>query len=422
MKQSTKVRYIIFQILIDIYKKNKNFDEVFIKKTHGVYLDKKDISFINNICLNSMRYNFHSKLILRKITKKKLKINQFILLSSALVQIVYLNIKPYAVVNDSVEIAKITKVYPGFVNAVLQNISRNKINIKSDTKIKKENFPSWFIKELKKNKQLDIEMFIETFFNQPKLHIVFKSENLLNKFKAKHIKTSKKSAFIEVNKKVSELESFEKGDWWVQDFSSMISIEFLIKKENDKILDMCSAPGGKAFQLLSDGYDVTLNDISKKRIIKLKENLQRLNLKSKIINSDALKIKEDNKFDIILIDSPCSSVGTLRKNPELLFKSNRPNLKKLNKLQLDLLKKSSKLLNKNGIILYMVCSFLYSETLEPINKFLSLNKEFKILKIPNSYMIKHNIFINKNYFLTAPTKYVNDYIDGFFAIQIKKNV
>ena len=106
MNRSTKTRYIIFQILVEIFKKNKNFETVFDKFIIDQDFNQKDISFINNVCLNTMRRSMHCKLILEKFSKSKLNSNQYILLSSAIVQIVYLKIKPYAVVNETVNVAK----------------------------------------------------------------------------------------------------------------------------------------------------------------------------------------------------------------------------------------------------------------------------------------------------------------------------
>ena len=77
--------------------------------------------------------------------------------------------------------------------------------------------------------------------------------------------------------------NFEKGEWWVQDFSSMLPLAINPKIKNLGILDMCAAPGGKAFQILSNN-NVILNDINMKRISKLQNNLSRLKFKSKIQN------------------------------------------------------------------------------------------------------------------------------------------
>ena len=76
-----------------------------------------------------MRRNIHCKLLLNKYVKK-LKINEFILFLSAIVQIVYLNIKPYAAVNESVNVAKKVKIFPGFINAILKNILKDIERIK----------------------------------------------------------------------------------------------------------------------------------------------------------------------------------------------------------------------------------------------------------------------------------------------------
>ena len=78
----------------------------------------------------------------------------------------------------------------------------------------------------------------------------------------------------------------------------------------------------------------------------------------------------NKKFDIITIDAPCSAVGTIRRHPEIFFKKKSPDLNSLIKTQYDLLKKSSNLLSKNGIIIYMTCSFLEIETTAQITKFL----------------------------------------------------
>ena len=118
MKKSIKVRIIIYEILIDIYKKNKNFDDLFALKIEKNKLNDREKSFVFNVCMNTMRYGLHTKKILGSLIKKKLKPNQYILLASAITQIVFLNIKTYAVVNETVEISKKIKLYSSFINAV----------------------------------------------------------------------------------------------------------------------------------------------------------------------------------------------------------------------------------------------------------------------------------------------------------------
>ena len=92
-----------------------------------------------------------------------------------------------------------------------------------------------------------------------------------------------------------------------------------------------------------------------------------------------LIFKNIGQYDFIILDAPAPAVGTIRKNPEF-FRTKQPNFDKLIKTQKFLLDTASKLLKKNGIILYMVCSFLKSETDEQIYKFLEKNKNFSINK------------------------------------------
>ena len=237
--------------------------------------------------------------------------------------------------------------------------------------------------------------------------------------------SSNKSVFINSNKKVSDLSNYNDGYWWVQNFSSMIPIMFCgLNLKNKSILDLCSAPGGKAFQIMSENKNIILNDISKKRIKILETNLTRLNYSTKVENKNALNFPEYNKFDIVILDSPCSSIGTIRSNPEILFKKKGPDLKSLFSLQEKLLLKSSKLLKPNGVIIYMVCSFFFSETISPIINFLEKNKDFSILKYNQQTKepdIK-SLFNEKGFFLTMPTTYKEYKIDGFFSVQLIKNV
>jgi len=421
MNRSTKTRYAIFQILIEVFKKNRNFETVFNQKIIEFNFNKNEISFINNVCLNSMRKSIHCKIILNKFIKTKLKTNEFILLSSAIVQILFLNIKPYAVVNETVNVSKKIKVFPGFINAILKNIIKNINNLKK-IELKLTDFPKWFVDEINKSENVNPYSFIDTFHKQPSLHLVFKSENCLNNFEEKHTKSSTKSAFVEVKKKISDIDNFKEGDWWVQDFSSMIPLAINNKIKNYNILDICAAPGGKSFQILSNNK-VILNDINKKRILKLKENLSRLRFDPEIKNLNALDFIEDKKYDIVLVDSPCSSIGTIRRHPEILFKSKKPNFVKLNQIQKNLLKKSSKLVKNKGKIIYMVCSFFHSETIKIIKKFLKENKNFSIVKYnQNSKLLDiKNLITEEGYFLTLPTKYKNYYIDGFFSVQLIRN-
>jgi 16S rRNA (cytosine967-C5)-methyltransferase len=420
MRKSVKVRIIIFDILNEIHQKNNNFDDSFFYKTQNLKLNDQDNSMIYNIVLNSIRNNLFINEILNKFLQKKTSLKIRILLLCAITQILYLDFKDYAVTNDSVEIAKIKKLNPGLINSLLKNIIKKRESI-NKKKFSQSSVPSWFVTALKKN-QLNLQHIIESISGEPSLHLVFKNKNLLEIFKEEHYKTTDLSAFIINKKKIKDLEDYNRGNWWVQDLSSMLPIHLSPEIKFKKILDMCAAPGGKAFQTICLDNDVTLNDISLKRSNKLRANLDRLNFSNEIKNYNALKILEEEKFDVVILDSPCSGVGTLRRNPEILFKKNPPDISFLTKIQKNLINKAAKLLNKNGVLIYMVCSFFYDETKDIKNTFLNENKNFSQYKFNLGVDKKFKKFLDdEGDIFCIPSKYKGYMVDGFYSVKFIKN-
>ena len=420
MRKSVKVRLIIFDILNEIHHKNKNFDESFLHLTQNLQLINQDRSMIYNVVLNSIRNNLFVNEILNSFLQKKTSLKIKILLLCAITQIIYLDFKDYAVTNDTVEVAKIKKLNPGLINSLLKNIIKNKEQI-NKKKFNRSSVPLWFIKAVKKSR-LNLQEIIENISEEPSLHLVFKNNNLIDTFKEEYDKTSDLSVFLKNRKQVKDLEDYEKGHWWVQDLSSMLPLHLSPEIRSKKVLDMCAAPGGKAFQAISLNNNVTLNDINLKRIKTLSTNLERLNFSNKIKNYNALDIPEDETFDVIILDSPCSGVGTLRRNPEILFKKKPPDLKFLTEVQKNLINKASKLLNKNGIIIYMVCSFFYDETKNIKNNFLNENKNFSQYKFDIGSNNKFEKFLdNDGDIFCIPSKYNNYMVDGFYSVKFIKN-
>ncbi len=420
MIKGVKIRLEIHNILLSIYKFNKTLNNSSIKKQINKQR-REDISLLYNVTLNSMRLHLHCLKIINKFIKKKIRDQEKILLISAITQIVFLNFKEYAVINCSVEIAKKLKLYPGLINATLKKIAKNKYDLKR-IQINFRDLPFWFQKKAGFLSDFEKKQFLEHFHKEPNIHIVFKDKERLKKFEDKLFKTSMVSGFLLNEKNFQSTDSFIKGDWWVQDFSSFLPLYNFEKISESKLfLDACAAPGGKSFQMLSKNLKVVLNDKNKARIQTLKNNLKRLNLNAQILNQDFIKLNNKIKYDVIVVDAPCSAVGTIRRNPEIFFKNKDPNFKELLSLQENMLEKASILLNKNGFIIYMTCSFLKIETIDQIKKFIKHNdnflvSDFKIKEKKNEY----SKLIKNNFMITIPNMIFNYNIDGYFAAFLKK--
>ena len=114
----------------------------------------------------------------------------------------------------------------------------------------------------------------------------------------------------------------------MQNIAAQIPVELMGDIKNEKVLDLCAAPGGKTAQLLNEGAIVTALDISEKKIKKLNSNISRLNLEKNLtaISKDFLKWNGEKKYNKILLDAPCSATGTVRKNPDVLWNKNEKDL------------------------------------------------------------------------------------------------
>jgi 16S rRNA (cytosine967-C5)-methyltransferase len=318
---------------------------------------------------------------------KKLPLKVKLILSVAIYELIYTSSKAYGIVSDSLKIAEklgVVKFKP-VINAVLRNFERNK-----DSEIKNiEKFPyfnDFFMNILKEFPNINIASFLRKI---PPIFLVpntFKTDidelsrllleqnidhEVLDKYNIKTIKTFDRS--------VLSIKEFSEGKFYIQDLAAQITSS-LIDKDFD-VLDLCSAPGGKTlFLAINNRTTVTSIDKSTKRLMKIYENINRLDLKNvKIIESDIfdLNIKSKN----IIIDPPCSAYGVLRRNLDLVLKEK--DLDELKFLQLNMLKKAFDLLEPSGKLIYSVCTFTKKETFDVINEFLKERKDAFLHSIPN---------------------------------------
>lgn len=180
---------------------------------------------------------------------------------------------------------------------------------------------------------------------------------------------------------VENNELFKKGYYHVQDLSSQLCCAALEPKKGEKILDICSAPGGKAFTITEttgDECELYACELHDKRVKLIRNGAERLGLKSiKALQNDAKVYNESfPKFDKILCDVPCSGTGVIRSKPEIKY----ADLKKfegLPKIQYDILNTASKYLKVGGELVYSTCTVLKEENELVIDRFLKENKDFE---------------------------------------------
>ena len=175
---------------------------------------------------------------------------------------------------------------------------------------------------------------------------------------------------------VRELPGFAEGAWWVQDAAAALPARLLAPRPGERIADLCAAPGGKTAQLASAGARVLAVDRSAKRLARLGENMERLRLAVEIKAADALTLEEE-PFDAVLLDAPCSATGTVRRHPEIAWTKTPEDIAKLAGLQSRLLDKAASLVRPGGRLVYCTCSLEPEEGEAQVAAFLQRQPTFR---------------------------------------------
>lgn len=160
---------------------------------------------------------------------------------------------------------------------------------------------------------------------------------------------------------ISELPGYADGHFWVQDAAAQLPVQLLAPQKTERVLDLCAAPGGKTLQLSNAGANVTALDVSKARLKRVGENLERTKLKAELVAANALSWEPETPFDAVLLDAPCSATGTIRRHPDLPFAKNGRDLDQLFQLQSDLIDRAVSFLKPGGRLVYCTCSLLTEE-------------------------------------------------------------
>ena len=175
---------------------------------------------------------------------------------------------------------------------------------------------------------------------------------------------------------IAELPGFGSGDWWVQDLAASLPAR-LIPADAKAILDLCSAPGGKAMQLAAAGHDVTAVDFSEQRLERLRDNLTRTKLSATLVAADILQWNPGRQFDAILLDAPCSATGTFRRHPEVLYRARPRIIAESAEIQARLLARAAEWVRPGGALVYAVCSLEPEEGEVVVAAFLGEHPEFR---------------------------------------------
>lgn len=397
MSNSNKnIRKVSFDILYEVFFCNKLLNIALNEKFEKLELDENDKSFIKREVTGTIEKIDEIDEIINKYSKvstKKLDKDILVVLRLAVYELYYMDKVPtFATINECVNIVKKSKNsrLSGFVNAILRNIDRReskKANISSNPDEKKCYFRIYndheesVLKEMN-DKNISYKRYDGALdFRYAKVYSVNKYKDTL------------------------DLDSFANGDILIEDASSIFltdKLAYYIKEREKelkksqakesismmKLLDACASPGGKILSLIDLIYGdyfyfyAEARDISEEKILKICENVNRLKVLDLNLNvKDATVHDEldDDKYDVVLLDVPCTGLGVIDKKPDIKLNYSDEKRDSLVGIQRKILDSCKHYVKKGGILSYSTCTETKEENEDNIDYFLSQNKDFEVI-------------------------------------------
>lgn len=436
-------RKIAVDILNDIFIKGSYSNIVLNNKLGKAALDERDKALVTEIVYGTIKYKYTIDKILSKFLKNGIKgQDSFILniLRITIYQIRYLEKVPeFAAVNEAVELTKKYKsvAYSKLINGVLRNYLRSEAmefydkNNRIEELSFRYSFEPWmvklFIKQYGEKQAEDIlgglNMVPRVTIRVNKLNI--SKEEALDRLKQHGYDVVSGSICpdaININRgrSIENNPLFIEGKATVQDESAMLVAHSMSLEENMTVLDLCSAPGGKAThisELMNNTGRVLAFDVHKEKLKLIENNSKRLGIKT--IHCSELDAATLDKTlletgDRVLIDVPCSGLGIIRKKPEIKWSKKQSELKKIVDLQRKIMENASLYVKQGGYLLYSTCTLNKEENEENIKWFLNKNKDYIFERV---FFGNYDNLCYSNLGITIMP---NEDMDGFFIAKLKK--
>ncbi|MGI6538597.1 MAG: 16S rRNA (cytosine(967)-C(5))-methyltransferase RsmB [Caldicoprobacterales bacterium] len=410
-------------------------------------LTNQDVAFVTRLVYGTLEKQFTIDEILEKLANMK-RIKPWLrnILRMGAYQILFLDRVPdSAACNEAVKLCKLHGLYPfsGFVNGVLRNLSRKKkelLSLTVDMPIQERlafqySYPLWLadkwindygiekaeaiMKPIQDDEGITIR--VNTIKISPE---ILKDKLVKDGFRVRDGYYMREALKITGGGDIEKLTLYRHGFFTVQGESSMLVVSVLDPQPNESILDACSAPGGKATymaeKMLRKGRICAL-DIHPHRVELIKMNSKRMD--SEIIESyvfDASKYNQEwhQCFDRVLVDAPCSGLGTLYKKPDIKARLTLKCYKELTILQMKILQNCSYYVKPGGVLVYSTCTINVEENQNIINEFLKKNPDYE-LQDPAPY-IPYSLrnSIQNNMIQLIPSRHLTD---GFFIARMRRN-
>lgn len=422
-------------IIADIVQGGHHLDECFSPRaapTRLTGLAPRDVALARSIVTAALRRlglirKALATLLESGLPKQAARLEWTLIAAAA--QILFLDAADHAAVDLAVRATRLepkTAGFAGLVNAVLRNLARRREEFLTLAESGEFDAPPWLALRWRRvYGEKAAKAIVAMQMQEPPLDLSVKSDAALWAARLDGVLLPTGSVRLLTHAAIGELPGYDEGEWWVQDAAAALPARLVNAKADERVLDMCAAPGGKTAQLALTGAKVTALDRSAERLKLLTANLDRLRLHADVAVADAAGYNAP-AFDAILIDAPCSATGTIRRNPDVAWIKKPGDIEALAALQAKMLDRAAILAAPQGRIVYCACSLEPEEGETQIAAFLRRNPDFRRAPInPEAEGILPE-FVNADGDLrTLPHYLPNENprlagLDGFFAARVER--
>ncbi|MEL0660440.1 16S rRNA (cytosine(967)-C(5))-methyltransferase RsmB [Psychromonas arctica] len=402
------VRAIAAKVLNQVVEKGQSLSQALPAIQQD--LTPKDKALVQMLCYGVLRTLPRLDFFCRSLMKKPLTGKQrdlHFLILVGIYQLLYTRIPSHAAVGETVNGAKALKkpALKGMINGVLRSFLREQESLIEQADQQPALLychPSWLVKRLQaaygeekaaqimtdNNQQAPMWLRVNSRFHDREQYLALLTEQ---DKKADVAEFNDNALCLENACDVYQLPGFSEGWVSVQDGAAQLAAHYLDAQPNDLVLDACSAPGGKTvhtLELQPKLKQMVAVDFDEKRLLRVKENLERLNLEATVIHGDASKPDEwwtGDQFDRILCDAPCSATGVIRRHPDIRWLRRDSDISELVSLQKNILSALWKKLKPGGVLLYATCSILPDENDLQIKGFLESTSDASLIPLSAQY-------------------------------------
>ncbi len=447
----TNTREIVLDILMDVLEHDK-MSHYCIRKALSTHsdMDKAMRAFVTKVTQGTIEHKMLLDDIVNRYSKTKVhKMKPMIrtILRMSTYQLLFMDgIPDSACCNEAVKLAVKHKFsgLKGFVNGVLRSIARDKENIqlpKDDTLDGisiRYSVPMWILEKWKSRYSLDeIRGMCQHFQTEPRLtarihQSITDYDSVINSLEKQKVVWSahpflEQTVILEQLDRLDDVEAFQKGWLQVQDTSSILCGMTISPKKDDKVLDVCSAPGGKALHaadILKGTGMVTACDLTEFKVKMIQENIDRTglsNIQAIVRDATAFVSEEEEKYDVVIADLPCSGLGIMGRKKDIKYRMTRENQQELVELQRQILSVVYRYVKPGGSLIYSTCTVNEQENednvawmQEQLGLVPQSLAEFLPTQVKETYP-QHT----KGYVQLIPGVL---HMDGFFIARMKKNI